>query len=286
MYKQLIDQAKKVQGHVQGWNVLSEKANVNQLILDVANTYCMISGLTNNHLRHQYIVSRLVICSVVGGWTSNWWKAVAKAGENQNKNSNFHPRLLPDRTHRHFQKYSRCIGACEWLKCSDSYFFRRTNWISDNNKSMVSGFPERNSESDPESAARPSPCLLGLPQASTGVHVTSGIGFLKWMLSADCVRWRRNDLYPTDKHSLRHSGTHGRLASDKRVSGCLFWNWLQEMNHCSIALGKRTQDDLLYINQKGTGGKKLIGWRNIYLLWCRSNIYLSWWSFQRTKTFS
>lgn len=31
--------------------------------------------------------------------------------------------------------------------------------------------------------------------------MTSGIGFLKWMLCAHCVRWWRNDLYPTDKHS-------------------------------------------------------------------------------------
>lgn len=86
-------------------------------------------------------------------------------------------------------------------------FPRKTNWISENNKNAatftVSSFLERNSESDPEPAERwvIRLCLLDLPWVNAGVHVTSGIGFLKWMLSAHCVCWWRKDLYPTDKHS-------------------------------------------------------------------------------------
>lgn len=129
--------------------------------------------------------------------------------ENQNKNSNFYPRLfLTEPTViTSVLEDSRCFGACELVMWGDGYFFRKANWNSDSKKNtanlMVSSFSERNSESDPEPAERwvIHLWLLDLPWVSAGVHVTSGIGFLKWMLNAHCVHWWRNDLYPTDKHS-------------------------------------------------------------------------------------
>lgn len=65
-------EAKNVQGHVQGWTVLSEDANICWLILDVTRpvpTYTVQYDLRPeehiSHLRHQYILCS--ICSAVGG---------------------------------------------------------------------------------------------------------------------------------------------------------------------------------------------------------------------------
>lgn len=59
-------EAKNFQGHVQDWTLVSERANISCLILDVTNTYDLMQ-VHISHLRHQYIISHSVICSVVGG---------------------------------------------------------------------------------------------------------------------------------------------------------------------------------------------------------------------------
>lgn len=158
-------------------------------------------------------------------------------------------------------------------------FPRKTNWISENNKNAatftVSSFLERNSESDPEPAERwvIRLCLLDLPWVNAGVHVTSGIGFLKWMLSAHCVCWWRKDLYPTDKHSPFIPALTGSSHQMSWSMGACFKTdcrrWTTVPSHWERELS------LFALYQSKAH------WRKKMDRMKRRNIYLSWWrSFQ------